>query len=323
MRIFLFRGLFGNVFSTGIDRLAKKLQRQGHTVSVHLWTATASVKRKFLQDAASEIQQVAVIGHSLGANSAIDMANDFAAANIEVRYLATMDPTIRKTAASQISIAHNFRSRDIRDKPIAGAVEFLRNDLNHIQIDKDPTIHNIVIKACSASSLDNEMNIGEVKMANTNTSSNIDAEALLNALTALIGTSNQEGKNKATSNPSSSELTKILEILALSGNDTSKDQASSQLTPVNAALGQTIGNTLDGRKTGIGIIGLLGSSILPVLFPQLTPVVEIIKSLGLGGTELVKDPQNAPNVLQMVFGGMASWGILGKLDKWANKISGQ
>ena len=46
-----------------------------------------------------------------------------------------------------------------------------------------------------------------------------------------------------------------------------------QLTPVNGALGKTIGTMLDGRKTAIGILGLLVTTILPIFFPQLAPIV--------------------------------------------------
>ncbi len=109
------------------------------------------------------------------------------------------------------------------------------------------------------------------------------------------------------------------------------DSATPELTPVNAALGQMVGKALDGRKTGIGIFGLLITTILPIFFPELAPFAEAVKTAA-GGSEVVKEAlQQAPtqidSVLQTVeqvatpvFAALTGWGILGKLDKWFSKL---
>lgn len=110
-----------------------------------------------------------------------------------------------------------------------------------------------------------------------------------------------------------------------------------QLTSVNGALGTTIGGLLNGRKTGIGTLGILGTAILPLFFPQLAPLSSIISVIGgvidpevaSSATAVAVDTghvvtPNAPigakimSVLQPLFMGLTGWGVLGKMDKWSN-----
>jgi len=329
MRVFLFRGLMGDAFSTGINGLAGKLKASGHEASVHRWFERKKVQANYLNERASaaSANEVAVVGHSLGANSAIEMANNFAAAGLPVRYVATMDATVRRTVHQNISAADNFRSKDIRDKPIDGAAEYARNDLNHIQIDKDLEVHNIIIKACGSSESQNTTeHSGESEMADNSSQKNSnEMKAVLAALSALINSN-----ANASANSNNNELTAILKLLAAeTSNGASGGQSSTtepELTPVNAALGTSIGKALNGRKSAIGIVGLLGTAILPVLFPQFAPVIGIVKALGLGGLASV-DPESAstaakefPNILTPIFGALASWGVVGKFDKWLSKL---
>ncbi|MBK1865900.1 glycosyl hydrolase 108 family protein [Aestuariivirga sp. YIM B02566] len=77
------------------------------------------------------------------------------------------------------------------------------------------------------------------------------------------------------------------------------------LTPVNGALGTTLGNMLDGRKSFLGILGSVLSSLLTTGSPLLT----LIPALG----------PIAPiaSALLPIFLGLAAWGGLGKMDKYA------
>lgn len=77
------------------------------------------------------------------------------------------------------------------------------------------------------------------------------------------------------------------------------------LTPVNGALGTTIGNMLDGRKSFLGILG----SVLSSLLSTGSPLLALIPALG----------PIAPiaSALLPLFLGLAAWGGLGKMDKYA------
>jgi peptidoglycan L-alanyl-D-glutamate endopeptidase CwlK len=83
------------------------------------------------------------------------------------------------------------------------------------------------------------------------------------------------------------------------------------------ALGEPIGRLLDGRKSAIGIIGLMLTSMLS---PGLAAHGE--SGVGLVTPELVRFiPALEPLVavspaLQPVFIALLIWGALGKAEKW-------
>lgn len=81
-----------------------------------------------------------------------------------------------------------------------------------------------------------------------------------------------------------------------------------ELTPVNGAFGKTIGRLLDGKKTAIGIAGTAFSAIMPVL-SDMDTIAPVLGALGLSQT-----------VLLPVSLAMGAWGVLGKVDKWVEKI---
>ncbi|MEM7464768.1 MAG: alpha/beta hydrolase [Pseudomonadota bacterium] len=149
MRAYLFRGLAGTVFSTGIDRLAKKLQRAGIETSVHSWADRRQTETEAVQQyrKGKHTGPVVLVGHSLGANSANLMANHLVSRKIPVGYVATIDPTSSKPGPDGVS-ADNFRSWDPRARKIRGARQFKRRDLNHIQIDKDEEVHARILAMC-------------------------------------------------------------------------------------------------------------------------------------------------------------------------------
>jgi hypothetical protein len=102
-------------------------------------------------------------------------------------------------------------------------------------------------------------------------------------------------------------LRKTVDLLhaILSPGTAGKPQPLGQ---VNGALGQTIGNLLDGKKTAIGLLGAVATPLLShasetttlgPLLATLTPAA------GLSGFALP------------AFLGMTAWGVLGKMEKWA------
>jgi hypothetical protein len=114
-------------------------------------------------------------------------------------------------------------------------------------------------------------------------------------------------------------------------------KAEKPLTPVNAALGQTVGRMLNGRKTGIGVAGLIATTLLPIFFPQLAPIAAVVQAAGGsvtdviaggGGEALIKQAPMAvqswggsiTEVAQPLFAALTGWGVLGKLDKWFSRM---
>ncbi|MGX9427038.1 MULTISPECIES: glycosyl hydrolase 108 family protein [Bradyrhizobium] len=86
------------------------------------------------------------------------------------------------------------------------------------------------------------------------------------------------------------------------------------LTPVNGALGQTIGNLLDGKKSAIGIIG----SVLTALLGAVAPAAATSGAAGAAGglMGILSTLGVAVPYLQPIMLGLAAWGALGKFDKW-------
>ena len=140
-----------------------------------------------------------------------------------------------------------------------------------------------------------------------------DLIALLERLVILI--EKLKGQRPLTDPSSGSSptdrLRKTIELLSaiLSPGAPDKPQPLGQ---VNGALGQTIGNLLDGKKTAIGLLGAVATPLLShasettalgPLLATLTPAA------GLSGFALP------------VFLGMTAWGVLGKMEKWAHRTA--
>lgn len=112
-------------------------------------------------------------------------------------------------------------------------------------------------------------------------------------------------------------------INAISGNDKLDlanligDNATKKTTPINGVFGDTIGQLLDGKKTGLGIIGLVGTGLLSIFAPE----------LGLAANAVAAGADVIPGVFEKtiatagtLFGGLGTWGILGKVEKWVEEI---
>ncbi|WP_245318022.1 lysozyme [Ensifer sp. 1H6] len=108
-------------------------------------------------------------------------------------------------------------------------------------------------------------------------------------------------------------------------------KSDTELTPVNGAFGKAIGHALDGRKTAIGIIGMLATTLLPIFFPQWAPVAAVAGPLidtaaNTAGTAGAATPAAGGLGRELVtaafpiFAGITSWGAIGKLEKWVRTL---
>jgi peptidoglycan hydrolase-like protein with peptidoglycan-binding domain len=89
--------------------------------------------------------------------------------------------------------------------------------------------------------------------------------------------------------------------------------APAPLGEVNGALGNTLGNILNGKKSAIGIIGAMMTSILS----QVPPSTGLGQVLGSLTPSFGLSPYAMP-----IFLAIGAWGILGKLEKWSQQSSG-
>lgn len=150
---------------------------------------------------------------------------------------------------------------------------------------------------------------GEPEMAKIDAETDAKIDRILDALAAMMGKDTPTDGEESAGGIDEERLAAIKEAVAKLGGG-----GDSGLTPVNGALGETIGKLLNGRKSAIGIIGALLTSILgqtgdgSILGKLVNAVVTAIPALsGLSGP------------LLPIFIAMAVWGVLGKQEKWMFK----
>jgi peptidoglycan L-alanyl-D-glutamate endopeptidase CwlK len=95
--------------------------------------------------------------------------------------------------------------------------------------------------------------------------------------------------------------------------------AGGVVTPVNGALGQTIGKALDGKKSALGIIGALASALFTptaavtagTAAPELSSPLGAILPAVIGSAG-----QSVAPFLMPISLALTAWGAFGKLDKY-------
>jgi pimeloyl-ACP methyl ester carboxylesterase len=150
--VYLLRGWL-DVFSTGMDDLTVKLNRRGIRASVH-----GHVEYHALADTiaaryrAGRGERVVIIGHSLGANAAVEMAARLGELKVPVPLVITYDPTVVEHAPANVSRLVNFYqsnngwgARVVAGPGFRGSlsnIDLARNtNLDHVSIDKSNSLH--------------------------------------------------------------------------------------------------------------------------------------------------------------------------------------
>lgn len=157
-RVYLMRGL-ANVFSTGLDTLASKLQAKGVSANVYEYGQW----QQLADDAVSWSRAhgkapVVIIGHSLGADTAIEMAERMTALGIAPRLVVTFDPVgVTQVGRSGGRFVNYYQSNNGFGKRLTTGPGFSgtlvnRNEdaaaaqgLDHFNIEKSDALHQDVI----------------------------------------------------------------------------------------------------------------------------------------------------------------------------------
>lgn len=155
-KVYLLRGLL-NIFSLGMDDLAAKLERRGVTAGVYeygQWEALCN-------DAAARVRAgggpIILVGHSLGADAVVDMANKLGQMGVPVALVVAFDPTVSNvlTGRTTSTFINYYQSDNGFGRPVARGAGFHGNlsnvdlrkhtEFGHGSIDKSAMLHNAVI----------------------------------------------------------------------------------------------------------------------------------------------------------------------------------
>jgi hypothetical protein len=106
--VYLLRGIF-NVFSPGIDELGEKLQHRGINATVHNHLEWSALAEQAVANCKSGRESpVILIGHSLGADAVVYMAERLGHEGVKVNLLVTLDPVVKTTVFGNVNRVANY-----------------------------------------------------------------------------------------------------------------------------------------------------------------------------------------------------------------------
>jgi LysM repeat protein len=156
-RVYLFRGFAGMAFARGVDTLAEMIRHAGLSATVNEAIACPLIAQEAVRDYRANPGPIVVIGHSVGAACAIAFAEMLNTEKITVSLMVTTDPNriagdVPPNVERYINV---FQSNSIlggRDvQPVKGFSGHYASydlaeheDINHLNIEKMPTIHDQV-----------------------------------------------------------------------------------------------------------------------------------------------------------------------------------
>jgi hypothetical protein len=156
--VYLFRGL-ADVFSTGMDTLADEINTRGVYATSHSHTDWKSIADKAAANYKSGKEgPIILIGHSLGADAVMEMADYLGDKGVPVALVVPFDCTQSFPAPGNVARVLNLTQRDYAFmRPGPGFRGALSNvdlssdqDITHLNIDKSPQLHARVIAAVLA-----------------------------------------------------------------------------------------------------------------------------------------------------------------------------
>ena len=142
--VYLLRGWF-NVFSTGMDTIAEELRGKGIRAEAmgHLSWRSA-VDRIVDERASGATSRLVLVGHSQGANNAIDMARELAKHDIAVDLLITLVPFMQDPVPANVLRAINYYQSPGWGSPLTAEPGF-KGEISNINIAQDWEIMHITI----------------------------------------------------------------------------------------------------------------------------------------------------------------------------------
>jgi pimeloyl-ACP methyl ester carboxylesterase len=153
--VYLMRGLL-NIFSLGMDQMAVQLARQGIDASVYNHTLAEGVVGEIAAKyRAGDHGPYILVGHSLGADAVMTMAQELNTRGIPVALVVPFDGTGSYLAPRNVACVLNLTQREYAYmRPGAGFHGNLRNvdvsgdaSIDHFTIDKSPRLQAVALNS--------------------------------------------------------------------------------------------------------------------------------------------------------------------------------
>ncbi|WP_166303661.1 MULTISPECIES: thioesterase domain-containing protein [unclassified Bradyrhizobium] len=155
--VYLFRGLL-NVFSLGMDGLAAQLRAAGIAAAVANHTQWRSVADDIVAKyRAGQRGPIILVGHSLGADAVMSMAEYLGQMGVPVALVVPFDGTSPHVATANVARVLNlYKNEGVRISRGPGFRGELTNfyvrdaNVSHFNIDKSAALHSMVIRKIRA-----------------------------------------------------------------------------------------------------------------------------------------------------------------------------
>ena len=156
-QIYLIRGLFG-VFSSGMEQMAAQLKAQGYSnVSLWSWTDVDQIAADIISGHQNgDNAHVILIGHSLGSNAVVQVADRIGAQGIPVDLAVTFDITEGLRVPLNVERFINFYQNNGFGRPALEPAGFTgefsninlsnQTQLDHGNIDNAPQLQQFVMQ---------------------------------------------------------------------------------------------------------------------------------------------------------------------------------
>src|SRR5262249_42927126 len=152
--VYLLRG-FMDVFSYGLDELGEKLQRRGIYVTFHGYGDGPALASAAIQEYKSgRARTIMIIGHSMGAGAAVEMAEELGHANVPVQLVVTLDGGGGRTVPTNVKRLVNLYAANGMGAALHPPQNYpgtLINwkskdpDMGHMAVAASPQLHQRVI----------------------------------------------------------------------------------------------------------------------------------------------------------------------------------
>ncbi|MFK7901446.1 MAG: hypothetical protein AB8B49_01260 [Nitratireductor sp.] len=154
--VYSMRGLL-NIFSRGMDVMAKKLRTRGYDAISYNHGNWRPVAEDIVKRARQKKVNypIVILGHSLGGNEASSMANYLGSKGIKVSFVATFDPTESRSVGKNIGKVVNYylpngRNTISKRSSFKGKLNNIDvtniTDIKHTNVEKNPGLQNKTFK---------------------------------------------------------------------------------------------------------------------------------------------------------------------------------